>query len=217
MPWYDGPTGDARISRRWRWPGRPRRDRSACRCSGSTGPDPDFRGFSGPRVRRRRAPGRPRAGAALGRRDRGQGASSRGAASGPRAEAGDSITLTLADEVDVSRGDVIAAAAAPPEVADQFEARAAVDGRRTTLIPGRSYLLKTQSKEVRATRHHHQVPRRHRQRCAPGGADAGAERHRRRQPVDDAAPRVRALRGQPHAGRLHPHRPADASRPWAPA
>ena len=39
------------------------------------------------------------------------------------ADAGDSITLTLTDEVDVSRGDVIAAATSPPEVADQFEAR----------------------------------------------------------------------------------------------
>jgi len=37
------------------------------------------------------------------------------------AVAGQSVTLTLADEVDCSRGDVIAAAEAPPEVADQFE------------------------------------------------------------------------------------------------
>jgi len=65
----------------------------------------------------------------------------------PRAEAGDSITLTLAEEVDVSRGDVIAAAASPAEVSDQFEAHllwmAAAE-----MIPGRTYLLKTQSKEV---------------------------------------------------------------------
>ena len=37
------------------------------------------------------------------------------------AVAGQSVTLTLADEVDVSRGDVIAAASSPPAVADQFE------------------------------------------------------------------------------------------------
>ena len=40
----------------------------------------------------------------------------------PVAVAGQSITLTLADEVDVSRGDVIAAADSPPAAADQFEA-----------------------------------------------------------------------------------------------
>jgi bifunctional enzyme CysN/CysC len=67
----------------------------------------------------------------------------------PRAEAGDSITVTLADEVDVSRGDVIAAASSPPAVADQFEARLLwMSG--ADLLPGRTYLLKTQSKEVRA-------------------------------------------------------------------
>jgi bifunctional enzyme CysN/CysC len=38
-----------------------------------------------------------------------------------RAVAGQSITLVLADEIDCSRGDVIAATESPPEVADQFE------------------------------------------------------------------------------------------------
>ena len=67
-----------------------------------------------------------------------------------RAESGDSVTLTLADEVDVSRGDVIAAAGAPPPVADQFEATLLWMGDHD-LIPGRSYLLKTQSKQTRAS------------------------------------------------------------------
>jgi len=67
-----------------------------------------------------------------------------------RAESGDSITLTLTDEVDVSRGDVIAAAAAPPAVADQFEATLVWMGDHD-LIPGRAYLLKSQSKETRAS------------------------------------------------------------------
>jgi len=66
------------------------------------------------------------------------------------AEAGDSVTLTLADEVDVGRGDVIAAAAAAPAAADQFEAKVLWMGAHD-LIPGRSYLLKAHSKEVRAT------------------------------------------------------------------
>ena len=66
------------------------------------------------------------------------------------AEAGDSVTLTFSDEVDVSRGDVIAAATVPPAVADQFEARLLWMGDHD-LIPGRSYLLKMYSKEVRAS------------------------------------------------------------------
>ena len=39
-----------------------------------------------------------------------------------RAVAGQSVTLCFADEMDCSRGDVIASAGEPPEVADQFEA-----------------------------------------------------------------------------------------------
>ena len=67
-----------------------------------------------------------------------------------RAEPGDSVTLVLADDVDVSRGDVIAAAAVPPAAADQFEARLLWMGSHD-LIPGRSYFLKAHSKDVRAT------------------------------------------------------------------
>ncbi|HEY9554798.1 sulfate adenylyltransferase subunit CysN [Allosphingosinicella sp.] len=57
------------------------------------------------------------------------------------AVAGQSITLTLADELDCSRGDLIAAADAPPEIADQFEATIVWMGEEP-LLPGRSYWLK---------------------------------------------------------------------------
>ncbi len=57
------------------------------------------------------------------------------------AVAGESVTLELADEVDASRGDVIATAAAPPRVADQFEAHVVWMGD-DALLPGRSYLVK---------------------------------------------------------------------------
>jgi bifunctional enzyme CysN/CysC len=67
-----------------------------------------------------------------------------------RAQAGDSIMLTLVDEVDVGRGDVIAAAEAVPEVADQFEAKVLWMAERE-LIPGRPYLVKTHAKEVRCS------------------------------------------------------------------
>ncbi len=54
---------------------------------------------------------------------------------------GQSVTLTLTPDVDVSRGDLIAAEAAPPEVADQFEAHLVWMSDRP-LLPGRSYWLK---------------------------------------------------------------------------
>ncbi len=58
-----------------------------------------------------------------------------------RAVAGQSVTLTLEDEVDCSRGDVIAIADDPPQVADQFEATI-VWMSDEALIPGRGYWLK---------------------------------------------------------------------------
>jgi bifunctional enzyme CysN/CysC len=67
----------------------------------------------------------------------------------PEAVAGQSVTLTLADEVDVSRGDVLAAADAPPEVADQFETNL-VWMADEPLLPGRSYWLKLGAKLVAA-------------------------------------------------------------------
>jgi bifunctional enzyme CysN/CysC len=67
-----------------------------------------------------------------------------------QAARGDAITLTLADEVDVGRGDVIAAAEAPPEIADQFEARLLWMGDQP-LLAGRTYLLKLHTREVVAT------------------------------------------------------------------
>jgi len=63
---------------------------------------------------------------------------------------GDAITLTLADEVDASRGDVLVAAEAPPEVADQFEAKLLWMSEHA-ITPGRQYLLKLATKEVTAT------------------------------------------------------------------
>ena len=66
------------------------------------------------------------------------------------AVAGQSVTLTLADEVDCSRGDVIAAADAAPEAADQFEATL-VWMADEAMIPGRAYWLKLATQSVSAT------------------------------------------------------------------
>ena len=66
------------------------------------------------------------------------------------ADAGDAVTITLVDEVDASRGDVLVAADAPPEVADQFEAKLLWMSEHA-LAPGRQYLMKLACKEVTAT------------------------------------------------------------------
>jgi bifunctional enzyme CysN/CysC len=67
-----------------------------------------------------------------------------------QAVAGQSVTLTLEDEIDISRGDVIAAADDPISVADQFEATLVwMDDE--AMLPGRPYLLKIGTQTVQAT------------------------------------------------------------------
>ncbi|MBS0386348.1 MAG: sulfate adenylyltransferase subunit CysN [Proteobacteria bacterium] len=65
------------------------------------------------------------------------------------AVAGQSVTLTLTDDVDCSRGDVIAAADDAPEAADQFEATV-IWMAEDELLPGRSYWLKIGAKTAAA-------------------------------------------------------------------
>jgi bifunctional enzyme CysN/CysC len=68
----------------------------------------------------------------------------------PMAVSGQSITVTLEDEIDLSRGDVISAAAAPAEVADQFQATIIwMDDE--PMLPGRPYLLKLGTRTVSAS------------------------------------------------------------------
>lgn len=67
----------------------------------------------------------------------------------PEAVAGQSVTLTLTDEIDVSRGDVLAEAASPPTVADQFELTL-VWFDEEPLLPGRPYLMKLGTRTVAA-------------------------------------------------------------------
>jgi len=66
------------------------------------------------------------------------------------AVAGESVTLTLADEIDCSRGQVIVTAQAPLEIADQFETTL-VWLDETELVPGRAYMLKIGAQTVAAT------------------------------------------------------------------
>jgi bifunctional enzyme CysN/CysC len=66
------------------------------------------------------------------------------------AQSGDSVTLTLADEVDVARGDVLAATDDAPQVADQFEARV-LWMSENALVPGRPYLVRLHARETTAS------------------------------------------------------------------
>ena len=153
MPWYDGPTlleyldtaeiGRASADGGFRlpvqWVQRPdRRD-----------VERDFRGYAGTLVAGRVAPGDAVVVLPSGRR------STVSRVLGPdgpleSASAGQAVMLSLADEVDVSRGDVIAAASDPPEVADQFAAHVLWMGEGQ-LLPGRPYWLKLGTRTVGAT------------------------------------------------------------------
>jgi bifunctional enzyme CysN/CysC len=115
-------------------------------------PDHDFRGFCGRVVRGTVHPGDLIRVLPSGRRTSiarvltGEGEVD-------EAVADQSITLTLADEIDVSRGDVLAADADPPEVADQFETHV-VWMSDHPMLPGRPYLLKIGTRTVGATLAH---------------------------------------------------------------
>ena len=109
-------------------------------------PHQNFRGFAGPVVSGRVAVGDEVVVAASGR-------SSRvarilvGAEERDSAASGESIMVTLADEIDWSRGDVIAAKEARPQLADQFAADLVwMDAEH--LLPGRQYLLKCMTRTV---------------------------------------------------------------------
>jgi bifunctional enzyme CysN/CysC len=67
-----------------------------------------------------------------------------------RARAGEAVTLTFAEEVDISRGDVLATSDARPEIADQIAARI-VWFDEEPMLPGRTYTLKCGCQTVTAT------------------------------------------------------------------
>ena len=74
------------------------------------------------------------------------------------ARAGDAVTLTLADEVDIARGDLLAPPRARPEVADQFAAHL-LWMNEEALLPGRNYLMRigTQTVPCKVTALKHKV------------------------------------------------------------
>jgi bifunctional enzyme CysN/CysC len=149
MPWYHGPT----LLQHLETVDVVHMDRGAiglrlpvqwvCR------PDQDFRGFAGTIAAGTAKPGDNVIVLPSGRRSR---IARIVTADGDldRAVAAQAIMLTLADELDISRGDVIASASHPPQVADQFAAHVLWLGEQA-LLPGRPYWLKIGANTVSAS------------------------------------------------------------------
>jgi bifunctional enzyme CysN/CysC len=68
----------------------------------------------------------------------------------PSTSAGDAVTLTLADELDIARGDVLVSPTSRPEVSDQFAAHI-IWMSEEPLVPGRSYLARIGTKTTPVT------------------------------------------------------------------
>ncbi|MBI1392850.1 MAG: sulfate adenylyltransferase subunit CysN [Alphaproteobacteria bacterium] len=112
-------------------------------------PNLDFRGFSGTIASGVIRPGDEIVVAPSGKRSR---VKSIETMDGPldAAATGKAVTLTLVDEIDISRGDLICGGASPAEQTDQFAAHVvwmAEDG----MLPGRQYILKTDNTSVSGT------------------------------------------------------------------
>ncbi|KCZ87363.1 sulfate adenylyltransferase subunit CysN [Hyphomonas johnsonii] len=146
--WYDGPSlmeyletvpiGDKRLGAPFRMP-----------VQWVNRPNLDFRGFSGQIAAGSIRPGDRVKTLPSGRQSTiGRIVTATGDLD--EAIAGQSVTLTLTDEIDSSRGDVIVSADDPAEVSDQFQARL-LWMSDTPLLPGRRYLMKIGAKTVTAT------------------------------------------------------------------
>ena len=123
--------------------------RSASRSSGSIAPNLDFRGYAGTVASGQIAPGDEITVAASGKTSRVDRIVTYDGAV-ERAEAGDAVTITLTDDIDVGRGDLLATPTSRPEVADQFAAHVFwMD--QNALVPGRSYFIRLGTNVVSAT------------------------------------------------------------------
>jgi bifunctional enzyme CysN/CysC len=148
-PWYEGPTLLGWLETVAKDETRQQRAPLRLPVQWVNRPDPDFRGFAGSIASGVVRPGHAVRIQPSGRQT--QVARVIGPDGDlPLAVAGQAVTLTLTDEVDVSRGDLIASADSPPEVADQFEAML-VWMADEPMYPGRPYLLKTGTRMVNAT------------------------------------------------------------------
>jgi len=147
MPWYDGPSllehletidvEHALEQKPFRFP-----------VQWVNRPNQDFRGLSGTVVSGAVRPGDRIVVAASGREST---VARIVTADGdlPEARAGDAVTLTLTDEIDIARGDVLAHVRERPEVVDQFAAHVLWMAEEP-MLPGRSYLMRIGARYVPA-------------------------------------------------------------------
>ncbi|MDZ3824524.1 MAG: sulfate adenylyltransferase subunit CysN, partial [Pseudoxanthomonas sp.] len=154
MPWYPGPTLLEALEAA---PARTARSDAPLRLPVQwvNRPDPEFRGLAGTVGAGTVAPGDEVVVLPAGRRTRvARVLASSGEVAA--AVAGQAVTVVLADAVDASRGDLIAAAGDPPEVADQFAAHLLWMAEKP-LYPGRRYWLslgtRTATAQVTEIRH----------------------------------------------------------------
>jgi bifunctional enzyme CysN/CysC len=149
MPWYDGPPLMQYLDAVEVDVDRMRRADFRFAVQWVNRPNLDFRGFAGMVVS-----GSVRAGERV--RVQPSGRESRVArivkygGDVDEAVTGESVTLTLEDEVDISRGDLLSSIDAPAEVADQFEGTI-VWMHEQAMMRGRSYLMKIGARTVTAT------------------------------------------------------------------
>jgi bifunctional enzyme CysN/CysC len=149
MPWYAGPTlleylegvdidnerlqrGPLRVPVQW-----------------VSRPDSDFRGFAGMLVSGSVGPGDRIVAQPSGRESTVKRIVTAGGDQ-ERAVAGQSVTLTLTEEIDISRGEVISSAAAPSPVGEQFEATI-VWMAEEPMLRGRSYVMRVGTATATAT------------------------------------------------------------------
>lgn len=149
MPWYRGPTLMSYLETVEIDEDRMQRGPFRLPVQWVNRPNPDFRGFCGTIVSGAIQPGDRVRVAPSGRESKVARIVTHGGDL-DRAIAGQAITLTLADEIDISRGDVICAADASATVADQLRATI-VWMDDAPMLPGRSYLLKIGARTVSAT------------------------------------------------------------------
>jgi len=149
MPWYQGPTLMGLLDSVEIDETRVRQQPLRLPVQWVNRPNQDFRGFAGTIVA-----GRLRKGDAV--RVQPSGRVSRVSrivtfdGDLDEAVAGQSITIAIDDEIDISRGDLVVAASDPAEIADQFEATV-VWMNESPLLRGRDYLMKIGTKTVTAT------------------------------------------------------------------
>ncbi len=121
---------------------------------------------------------------------------------------GQAVTLTMEDEIDISRGDLLVHADNVPQVTDAFDAML-VWMAEEPMLPGKKYDIKRATSYVPGSDYQHRAPcgREH-----PGrrpGQFTAAERNRTGQGQPRRCHRSGRLRQQPHHWRVHRHRPLD--------